>query len=107
MSPSCQSEAGALKRVVLKKVRDAFVDENVIDAEWEALRRALRPGGRLVIVEIVVQADWNELEGVPDRGGHGISPDDLLEEMASDGWAFIERHNNWGDEPDHYCFVFR
>ena len=37
MSPSGQSEVGVLKRVVLKHVRDAFVDESVIDAEWEAL----------------------------------------------------------------------
>jgi N-dimethylarginine dimethylaminohydrolase len=51
MSPSCQSEAGVLKRVVLKHVRDAFVDESVIDAEWEALGYLHRPDFALALKE--------------------------------------------------------
>jgi len=70
------------------------------------LRRALRSGGRLVVVEITPQADWAELDGVPDRGGHGISPEDLLSELQAAGWTAVVRADDWGDEEDHYGVVF-
>ena len=36
-SPTAQSETGALTRVVVKHARDAFVDEDVIAAQWREL----------------------------------------------------------------------
>jgi len=66
MSPSCQSEAGVLKRVVLKHVRDAFVDESVIDAEWEALGYLHRPDFALALKEYDAFVDLLQ--------GFGIEP---------------------------------
>jgi len=43
MSTSRQSEVGVLKRIVLKHVRDAFVTEQAVEAEWEVLGYLHRP----------------------------------------------------------------
>ncbi len=54
------------------------------------------------------QTGWRELEGVPERGGHGIPLDDLVAEMIGDGFALEAAYPDWrvGDE-DRYCVVFR
>ena len=77
-------------------------------AEMRAsLRRALRPGGRIAVVDLPPQRGWSELDGVPDRGGHGIPLEDLVAEMTGDGFAVVSRHEAWDtDENDTYCVVF-
>jgi hypothetical protein len=72
-----------------------------------SLIRSLRPDGVLVVVEIEPQKLWPVLPGVPDRGGHGILPSDLIEELASDGFEVVEQHDDWPGEADRYCVVFR
>ena len=71
-----------------------------------SLMRALRPGGRIVVVEITPQSSWPRLEGVPDRGGHGIEAVDLIDEMTAAGFALESREDDWF-ELDRYCVVFR
>lgn len=71
------------------------------------LWRALRPGGRIAIVDIVPQKHWRELDDVPDRGGHGIPIDDLAAEMAGDGFEPVGRHDRWNGDEDRFCLVFR
>ena len=72
-----------------------------------SLRRALRRGGVLAVIEIDPQTAWRELPGVPDRGGHGISPGDLVAEMTADGFDVVARYEEWPGDEDHYCVVFR
>ncbi len=77
-------------------------------AEMRAsLKRALATGGVLAVVEISPQRLWAELTGVPDRGGHGIPLEDLVEEMTADGFEVVERYEEWPGDDDHYCVVFR
>jgi len=73
----------------------------------ESLHQALRDAGLLVVVEITPQRRWRTIEGVPDRGGHGILPEDLEEEMALTGFEVVERLDTWDAGTDHYCIVFR
>lgn len=73
----------------------------------ESLRAALRTDALLVTIEISPQADWQPLPGVPERDGHGISIEDLVEEMTSDGFAVVTRFEDWEGDDDHYCVVFR
>ena len=72
-----------------------------------SLYRALRPGGLIAVIEIEPQSQWPQLSDVPDRGGHGIPAEDLVDEMTSDGFEVIERHEPWEGQSDRYCVVFR
>jgi predicted methyltransferase len=77
------------------------------EAMRTSLHQALRPGGVLAIVDIVPQRHWRQLKGVPERGGHGIPLDDLVEELIVDGFELVSRHDDWNDDEDRYCAVFR
>jgi ubiquinone/menaquinone biosynthesis C-methylase UbiE len=73
-----------------------------------ALKRALRPGGRLVVIDIRPQKSWRDLPGVPDRGGHGVPLMDLIEEMTADGFEVVTQFDDWETENDDtYCVVFQ
>ena len=72
-----------------------------------SLRGALRPGAVLVIIDTKPHADWRKLEGVPERGGHGIREDDLVREMTGDGFEVAARYPDWNGDNDRYCVVFR
>lgn len=90
--------------ILLRLVYHHFTDPEAMRA---SLRRALRPGGRLAVVDISPQQDWSRLDGVPERGGHGITLEDLVAELTGDGFEVIEQFPQWPDDEDHYCVVFR
>ena len=72
-----------------------------------SLRAALRPEALLVIIDTEPQGSWRPLEGVPDRGGHGIREEELVREMTGDGFYVVARHPDWNGDDDRYCVVFR
>jgi SAM-dependent methyltransferase len=90
--------------ILLRMVYHHFTDPAPMRA---SLRRALRPGARLVVIDLEPNTSWRELPGVPDRGGHGISQDDLVAEMTSDGFEVVTREDDWDGSGDRYCVVFR
>ncbi len=90
--------------ILLRLVYHHFTDPAPMRA---SLRRALEAGGLIAVVDILPQSGWRELPGVPDRGGHGIPPEQLVAEMTEGGFDFVARYDDWGDEDDHYCVVFR
>lgn len=95
---------GCCDAILLRLVYHHFQDPPKMRA---SLATAMKPGARLVIVDTAPHGDWRELPGVPDRGGHGISPKDLVSEMTRDGFELIEQHHDWPDEEANYCAVFR
>lgn len=96
--------AACCESILLRMVYHHFTDP----AEMRAsLRRALAPAGRIAVIEIEPQASWERLEGVPERGGHGIDAEELIEEMTSDGFEVVTRHDDWEGGADRYCVVFR
>ena len=97
-------EADCCDAILLRLVYHHFEDPAKMRA---GLRRALRAGGRLAIVDIRPQSDWRELAGVPDRGGHGIGPAELIDEMAADGFELVAEYEEWPGDEDRYCLVFR
>jgi len=98
-------EPGCCDGILLRMVYHHFTDPPAMRAN---LLAALMPGGRLAVIDIVPQADWGALDGVPDRGGHGIEIADLVAEMIGAGFEIDATHREWreGDE-DRYCVVFR
>ena len=73
----------------------------------KGLLRALQPGGLLLVIDIEPQKHWDELEGVPDRGGHGIPIDDLVSELSSAGFREVERRAPWDGDDERYAVLFR
>ena len=90
--------------ILLRMVYHHFTDPVAMRRD---LLRALRPGALLAVVDIVPQRHWSELDGVADRGGHGIGRPTLVAEMTADGFEVVGTHASWNDDPDRYCVVFR
>jgi precorrin-6B methylase 2 len=90
--------------VLLRLVYHHFTDPASMR---EDLRAVLRPGSPLVVIDIRPQKSWQALDGVPERDGHGISPDDLIEEMIADGFEVVARFDEWEGDDDHFCVVFK
>ena len=73
--------------------------------------RALRPGGKLVIVDFrpsLWLKPWTP-EGVPaDRGGHGIPPHIVEDELTDAGFKLAQTYDPWGNSwfLSNYCVVF-
>jgi len=94
---------GCCDAILLRLVYHHFTDPA---AMRRSLWSALKPGGRLVVIETTPQA-WRALPGVPERGGHGIPAKELLADMEGDGFAVVDRYYEWPAEGDSYCVVFR
>ena len=71
------------------------------------LARALKPGGRMLLIETVPQKEWKRLEGVPERGGHGIERARLIEELARGGFEAVAIVEEWNDDPERYAVLLR
>lgn len=97
-------EAGCCDAILLRLVYHHFEKPEPMRAE---LWRALRPGGLLAVIDITPQESWSELPRVPDRGGHGIPTADLLTELQSSGFEFVEQHLDWNGDEDRYAMLFR
>jgi ubiquinone/menaquinone biosynthesis C-methylase UbiE len=96
--------AGCCDGILLRMVYHHFAEPVLMR---RSLRAALRPGASLVIVDTEPQGSWRKLEGVPERGGHGIREEDLVREMTADGFELTARHPDWEGDGDRYCLVFR
>lgn len=90
--------------ILLRLVYHHFTDPSPMR---ESLGRALRPGGLIAVIDFEPHGGWRRVEGVPDRGGHGIRPDDLIAEMTSDGFEVVARFDDWEGGDDRFCVVFR
>jgi SAM-dependent methyltransferase len=85
---------GCCDAIFLRHVYHHITDPQPMN---ESLLRALRPDGRLAVI------DFNpptrlvpSPEGVPkDRRGHGMPVEILIEEMTTHGFAVAERIDDW------------
>ena len=96
--------AGCCDAILLRMVYHHFAEPARMRA---SLRAALRPEALLVVIDTEPQGNWRRLEGVPDRGGHGIREEELVGEMTGDGFEVVARHPDWNGDDDRYCVVFR
>lgn len=95
---------GCCDAVLLRMVYHHFEHPDEMRA---SLLRGLKPDGRIAIVDITPQSSWRRLPDVPERGGHGIPVEDLIDEMTSAGFELVSRMDDWNGDEDRYCVVFR
>jgi SAM-dependent methyltransferase len=92
--------------IVLRRVYHHFTAPMDMDA---SMLRSLKSGGELAVIDFPPRK-WLTLtepvKGVPaNRGGHGIPPKILIDEMTRAGFTVDKVLNDWPD--DSYCVVFR
>ena len=95
---------GCCDAILLRLVYHHFTDPS---AMRRSLWRALRPGGRIAVIDVPPQAGWRRLDGVPERGGHGVPADEVVAAMQSQGFEMVARDDAWPAEDESYCIVFR
>jgi tRNA A58 N-methylase Trm61 len=95
---------GCCDAILLRMVYHHFTEPARMRA---SLRAALRRSAPLVVIDTEPQKNWRHLEGVPDRGGHGIKQAALVREMTADGFEVVARHDDWTGDGERYCVVFR
>lgn len=72
-----------------------------------SIARALKPGGRLAVMEFEPGwiANFTTPPGVPDRGGHGVPKPMLVREMQEHGFRSVGEITDFGSEL--YLAVFQ
>ena len=67
-----------------------------IDAFNKSLLASLKPGGRLAIIDFVPEKGSPLPKGVPaNRGGHGIPPAVVIDEMKAAGFTYDRTIGKW------------
>lgn len=95
---------GCCDAILLRMVYHHFTDPQ---AMRRSLWSALKPGGRVLVVEVPPQGSWRRLEGVPERGGHGIPAPELIADMRGEGFTVVAHDDDWPAEDDSYSVVFQ
>jgi SAM-dependent methyltransferase len=95
---------GCCDAILLRMVYHHFTDPR---AMRRSLWSALKPGGRVLVVEVPPRGSWRRLEGVPERGGHGIPAPELIADMRGEGFTVVAHDDDWPGEEDSYSVVFQ
>jgi SAM-dependent methyltransferase len=82
-----------------------------VEAFNKSLHAALKPGGRLAIIDFVPRTGSELPQGVPaNRGGHGVPPGVVIAEVSAPGLTHAKTIDAWppGDkDPDYFLVLFR
>jgi len=97
---------GCCDAAFLRGVYHHITRPEEIDA---SLLAAIRPGGRLAIIDFepswFLSTFFRVSDVPPDRGGHGVPPDVVVRELTEAGFALLKRIDDWPG--GQYCLVFQ
>jgi predicted methyltransferase len=89
--------------VFIRDVYHHFVDPAAMN---RSLLAALKPGGRLAVIDFAPGPDSKVPSGVPEnRGGHGIRPEQIVEEVGAAGFRLERAPDDW--EGKLFLVLFR
>lgn len=94
---------GCCDAILLRLVYHHFQDPEAMRRD---LVRALRPGAQLLVIDIRPQEHWRKLDGVPERGGHGVEPAEVARELEAEGLRLLDREDDWQADEDRFALVF-
>ena len=88
-------------------MRDVYHHITQVDAFNKSLFATLKPGGRLAILDFRPRKGSALPAGVPaNRGGHGISPEIIEQELKAAGFTHISTTDSWPpDEKQQALFL--
>jgi ubiquinone/menaquinone biosynthesis C-methylase UbiE len=88
--------------ILLRRVYHHFRNPAAMQA---SMRRALKDGGLLLVIDFGTRRSWDRPEGVPSsREGHGIDKDVLVSEMELAGFGLVQ---DLAWEDGDYALLFR
>jgi predicted methyltransferase len=84
---------GCCDAIFMRDVYHHFTHPDEID---RTLVAALKPGGRVAIIDFVPKPGSTRPAGVPEnRGGHGITPKIVIDELTSAGLTLSQDSTSW------------
>jgi ubiquinone/menaquinone biosynthesis C-methylase UbiE len=87
-------------------MRDVYHHVTAIDAFNKSVLASLKPGGRLAILDFLPQPGSKLPEGVPaNRGGHGIPPAVIIEELKAAGFTYVRTYDKWPPDDKNPLFL--
>ena len=100
--------AGCCDAVFLRHV---YHHITAVDAFNKSVLASLKPGGRLAIIDFVAANGSQVPDGVPaNRGGHGVPPGVVIEEMRAAGFTHVRTIDAWPPEdkkPAYFLTLFQ
>ena len=92
-------------------VRDAYHHFTQPADLTRSLAAALKPGGRLAVIDFPTRPNTEVPAGVPaNRGGHGVPPEIVVSEVTAAGLTHVRTTPNWSPEsqpPMLFLTLFR
>ena len=87
-------------------MRDVYHHVTAVEAFNKSLYESLKPGGRLAILDFRPSPGSKVFPGVPEnRGGHGIAPNLIEDELKAAGFIHVRTVENWPQDEKTVLFL--